>query len=99
MKGVNDMAKVSTSISIDYEVREKALPILNELGLDLSTAVGMFLRKTIRDQGIPFDVTLNVPNADTRAALQEFWDMKEHPEKYKRYRSFKDALQEALEDA
>ena len=44
------MAKVSTSISIDSEVREKALPILNELGLDLSTAVGMFLRQTIRDQ-------------------------------------------------
>ena len=43
------MAKVSTSISIDSEVREKALPILNELGLDISTAVGMVLRQTIRD--------------------------------------------------
>lgn len=93
------MAKVSTSISIDADVREKALPILNELGLDLSTAVGMFLRQTIRDRGIPFEVTLNVPNADTRAALQEYQDMKEHPEKYKRYGSFQEALQEALEDA
>lgn len=93
------MAKVSTSISIDSEVREKALPILNELGLDLSTAVGMFLRQTIRDQGIPFDITLNVPNADTRAALQEFQDMKEHPERYKRYSNFRDAMKEALADA
>ncbi len=70
------MAKVSTSISIDSEVREKALPILNELGLDLSTAVGMFLWQTIRGQGIPFDVTLNVPNAKTQAALWEFQDMR-----------------------
>lgn len=93
------MAKVSTSISIDSEVKEKALPILNELGLDLSTAVGMFLRQTIRDQGIPFDVTLNVPNADTRAALQEYRDMKEHPERYKRYGNFGDALKEVLSDA
>ena len=62
------MAKVSTSISIDAEVREQALPILNELGLDLSTAVGIFLRQTIRDRGLPFEVTLHVPNADTRAA-------------------------------
>ena len=77
------MAKVSTSISIDSEVREKALPILNELGLDLSTAVGVFLRQTIRDQ----------------AALREFQDMREHPERYKRYSSFGDALKEVLSDA
>lgn len=93
------MAKVSTSISIDSEVREKALPILNELGLDLSTAVGMFLRQTIRDKGIPFHVTLNVPNTETQAALREFQEMREHPEKYKRYSSFEDALQEVLADA
>ena len=62
------MAKVSTSISIDAEVREQALPILNELGLDLSTAVGIFLRQTIRDSGLPLELTLHVPNADTRAA-------------------------------
>ncbi len=93
------MAKISTSISLDSEVKEKALPILNELGLDLSTAVGIFLRQTIRDQRIPFDISLNIPNAETRAALQEIRDMKEHPERYKRYARFSDALKEALEDA
>ena len=78
------MAKVSTSISIDSEVREKVMPILSELGLDLSTAVGMFLRQTIRDKGIPFNVTLNVPNSETQEALREFQDMREHPDVYKR---------------
>ncbi len=93
------MAKVSTSISIDSEVREKVMPILSELGLDLSTAVGMFLRQTIRDKGIPFNVTLNVPNSETQEALREFQDMREHPELYKRYSNFGDALKEVLEDA
>ena len=93
------MAKVSTSISIDSEVREKVRPILSELGLDLSTAVGMFLRQTIRDKGIPFNVTLNVPNSETQEALREFQDMREHPELYKRYSNFGDALKEVLEDA
>lgn len=64
------MAKVSTSISIDAEVKDKAIPILSELGLDLSTAVGMFLRQTIRERGLPFDVTLNTPNEMTMAALE-----------------------------
>ena len=49
MKGVIDMAKSTTSISIDTDVKEKALPILNELGLDLSTTVGMLLRQVIRE--------------------------------------------------
>ena len=93
------MAKVSTSISIDSEVREKVMPILSELGLDLSTAVGMFLRQTIRDKGIPFNVTLNVPNSETQEALREFQDMREHPELYKRYSNFGDALKEVVEDA
>lgn len=93
------MAKVSTSISIDSEVREKVMPILSELGLDLSTAVGMFLRQTIRDKGIPFNVTLNVPNSETQEALREFQDMREPLELYKRYSNFGDALKEVVEDA
>jgi len=93
------MPKVVTSISIDADVKEKALPLLNELGLDLSTAVGMFLRQTIREQQIPFPVSLNVPNAGTRAALEELREMRAHPERYKKYRSFSEALEEVLGDA
>ena len=55
------MAKVSTSISLDVEVKDRAQSILGELGLDLSTAVGLFLRQTIREKRIPFEVSLNVP--------------------------------------
>ena len=93
------MAKVSTSISIDANVKAQAQAVLNEFGLDLSTAIGMFLRQTIREQRIPFDISLNVPNADTREALRELKEMEEHPEKYKRYHSFRDALNEVLSDA
>lgn len=64
------MAKVPTSISLDADVKENAQRILSELGLDLSTAVGMFLRQTIRERGIPFDVTLNTPNTVTAAAIE-----------------------------
>ncbi len=93
------MAKIATSISIDAEVKERAIPLLSELGLDLSTAVGMFLRQTIRERAIPFDVSLNVPNATTIAALEEFEEMRANPQKYKRYTSFSDALTEVLGDA
>ena len=64
------MAKSTTSISIDTDVKERALPILNELGLDLSTTVEMLLRQVIRERRLPFDVALDVPNAATIAALK-----------------------------
>lgn len=93
------MAKVATSISIEADVKEKAVSLLNELGLDLSTAIGMFLRQTIRERAIPFEVTLNVPNATTISAMEEFEQMRENPQKYKRYSSFSDVLTEVLGDA
>lgn len=93
------MAKVSANISLDADLKDKAIPILNELGLDLSTAVGIFLRQTVREQRLPFEVSLNVPNSETKAALREIQDMRAHPEKYKRYRSFSEALREVLSDA
>ncbi len=93
------MAKVSANISLDADLKDKAIPILNELGLDLSTAVGIFLRQTVREQRLPFEVSLNVPNSETKAALREIQDMRAHPEKYKRYSSFSEALREVLSDA
>lgn len=93
------MAKVPTNISLDSELKDKAIPVLNELGLDLSTAIGIFLRQTVREQRLPFEVSLHVPNDETKAALLEIQDMRAHPEKYKRYRSFAEALREVFPDA
>ena len=51
------MAKISTSISIDADVKAQAQELFAELGLDLSTAVNLFLRKCIYEDGIPFLVS------------------------------------------
>ncbi len=93
------MAKVSTSISIDTDVKAKAQELFAELGMDLSTAVNIFLRQAVHNQGIPFDVSFNAVNAETQAAIQEIQEMKAHPERYKRYSNFEEALQEILADA
>ncbi|MBE6954474.1 MAG: type II toxin-antitoxin system RelB/DinJ family antitoxin [Ruminococcaceae bacterium] len=93
------MAKVSTSISLDAEIKVKAQELFADFGLDLSTAVNIFLRQAIREQRIPFEVRLDVPNSATREALDELHEMMAHPEKYKRYGSFTDALSEVLGDA
>lgn len=91
------MAKVSTSISLDADVKERAQSILVELGLDLSTAVGMFLRQLVRERSLPFTATLNVPNAVTIAAMEEAEEMLNNPEKYPRYDNMADLVR-ALEE-
>ena len=93
------MAKTSTNLSIDSDLKRASIELFSDLGLDLSTAVTLFLKQSLRVQGLPFPVTRNNPNAETAAAMNEYYEMKAHPEKYKRYSSFKEAMSEVLEDA
>ena len=93
------MPKSSTNLSIDSNLKRASIELFSDLGLDLSSAVTLFLKQSLRVQGLPFAVTRVNPNAETAAAMNEYYEMKAHPEKYKRYPSFTDAMSEALEDA
>ncbi len=65
------MAKVSTNITIDAEVKKQAQELFADLGLDLSTAINIYLKKAISEQGIPFEVTREIPNAVTAKAIAD----------------------------
>lgn len=93
------MAKVSTSISIDADVKAQAQALFADFGLDLSTAINIFLRQSIRENCIPFTIQREVPNADTVAAMKEAEEMAKNPSVYKRYSSFSDLLREVEADA
>ena len=93
------MAKVSTSISIDADVKAQAQALFADFGLDLSTEINIFLRQSIRENCIPFTIQREVPNADTVAAMKEAEEMAKNPSAYKRYSSFSDLLREVEADA
>lgn len=93
------MSKVSTNINLDPELKKSAQELFADFGMDLTTAVTLFLKQSVREQAIPFEIKRGRPNADTVAAMNEFYEMQAHPEKYKRYPSFKDAMNEVLSDA
>lgn len=65
------MANASMNIRMDSEVKKQAQRLFSELGLDMTTAVNMFLRQSIRAHGIPFEVKLDVPNSETLAAIDD----------------------------
>ena len=88
------MAKVSTNISIDPTLKENSIALFAQFGLDLSTAISLFLQQSVREQRIPFEIRLETPNAATKTALAEFEEMKKDKEKYKRHSSFAEILEE-----
>ncbi len=65
------MATTNLNVRTEKAVKEQAEEIFNELGLNMTTAINMFLRTAIREHGIPFDLKLDVPNATTAAAIEE----------------------------
>jgi len=93
------MAKVSTNLSLDADLKKASQELFSDLGMDLTTAVTIFLKQSLRVQGLPFVVTREKPNQDTIAAFHEYHEMKTHPENYKKYTSFQDAMEEVLTDA
>ena len=50
------MATSIMQIRIDTNLKQEATAIFEELGLDLPTAIRIFLKKSVKDKGIPFDL-------------------------------------------
>lgn len=65
------MATTNLNIRTDKDIKDQAEAIFNELGLNMTTAVNIFLRTAIREHGIPFELKLEVPNETTAAAIEE----------------------------
>ena len=90
------MSKVSTNISIDAETKAKAQAMLADLGMDLSTAVNVFLKQMLYEGGFPFSITREVPNKITLEAMKEAQEMLRSPEKYKKYNNVDSMLGDIL---
>ena len=65
------MATTNLNIRIDKDIKDRAEGIFNELGINMTTAVNIFLRTAIREHGIPFELKLDEPNEVTVAAIEE----------------------------
>lgn len=59
----------SMTIRMNKEVKQQAQQLFSDLGMDMTTAINVFLRQAIKHNGFPFDVTLYTPNAVTLEAM------------------------------
>ena len=65
------MSLASITIKTDAEVKKEFNEICEELGLNMSVAINMFMKTVLRERGIPFELKLSEPNELTYKVLEE----------------------------
>ena len=59
------------NIMVDSKTKEEATIILKDLGLSMSSAITLFLRQVIKNDGLPFEVRNKTSNKEVLDALKE----------------------------
>ena len=54
-------ANAHINIRVDGDIKNKAQDVFSSLGLDMTSAINIFLRQAIRKNGLPFDVVNDPP--------------------------------------
>ena len=90
------MASLTSAINVnvDAKVKEEATAILKDLGLNMSTAVNMFLVQVIKKDGIPFEIVNPKPSKDLIRALKELEDMETGKKDYKTFDNLDDLMKD-----
>lgn len=67
------MSGTTTTVNVrmNTELKKQAEELFGELGMNLTTAVNIFIRQSLRQGGIPFNVSLDEPNRETVSAMLE----------------------------
>lgn len=91
------MANTSMNIRMDPDVKAKAQQLFASLGMDMTTAVNIFLRQAIRYNGIPFEIKADILNSETLEALEEVEHMKADKNVGKTYTDVDKMMKELLE--
>ena len=70
-RGLKVMATTNVTIRMDKDLKQQADELFSALGLNMSTAIGVFCRQAVRLGKIPFELALDSPNAETLAAIDD----------------------------
>ena len=58
-------------VRVDRELKDQAVEVFEELGIDIPTAVRMFLKTVVREQGLPFGTNIGGTRARKKAAVSD----------------------------
>lgn len=89
------MEQTNLSVRVNKEDKKEFEDFCNDVGMNVSVAVNMFIKKVLVDRKLPFEIEQKTEfSKDLQEALQEAEEMRKHPEKYKGYTSVKELLED-----
>ena len=68
-------ATTNFSVRMDSDIKRQCEALYNELGMNLTTAINVFLRQSLRAGGFPFEVTLFAKNCQSKTATMPFQEI------------------------
>ena len=86
------------NIRVDATLKQESDMLFKNLGLNMSTAINMFLTKCVKTSSIPFKIEEPKPSKKLKKALKEVDYMMKHPDKYKSYESVEELFKDLDSD-
>lgn len=90
------MTKTNLTIRIDQDLKAEMQQLAENLGMDLTTFITIYAKKAVREQRIPFEVSCDTPNKETKEAFEEVERMKKDPTLGKGYTDVDEMMRELL---
>ena len=90
------MAQTNINIRMDEGLKQDFDNMCSNLGLTMTSAFNVFARTVVRQQKIPFEISMDIPNAETIAAIEEVEQMKKNPSLGKTYTDVDQMMKELL---
>lgn len=91
------MATTNITMRMDEELKSQLQELVSNLGMDMTTFFTVTAKQAVREQRIPFDISLNIPNSETKTAIEEVQKLKENPSMGKSYTDIDQMMEELLQ--
>ena len=91
------MAQTSVNIRMDADLKRQFEAFCSDMGMSMTTAFCIFAKKVVREYRIPFEIGGDVPNEETRQAIEEVQRMKADPSLGKSYTDIDLMMKELLD--
>lgn len=65
------MANVNVNVQMDEKLKKQFEDFCNDVGMNMTTAFNLFAKKTVKEYRIPFEIGDDVPNAETKKAIED----------------------------
>ena len=92
------MASTNINIRMDADLKRQFEAFCADIGMSMTTAFNVCAKKAVRENRIPFEISGDVPNAETIEAIQEVKKMKADPSLGKTYTDVDQMMEDLLAD-